>query len=214
MLQATATGAYYSQNDGYGQPSSAYHYAANTNYSAMTCGNYGCMTLLGPEENARNFFVFNLSGVSGRILFATLSIGNGPSGANASRDYMVWDVTTSISDLEANHPVGDSGSALAIYQDLGSGIQYGQVVVGPEDNGALIEIPFDLPALLSLDAAEGGSWAVGGSVVPEPASWVMMLIGFGTIAYGGYRRNMGRPAARVSARPVVVTLKVPALRGS
>ena len=31
---------------------------------------------------------------------------------------------------------------------------------------------------------------MGGSVVPEPPSWALMLVGFGAITFAGYRRQM------------------------
>jgi hypothetical protein len=195
VLQATAMGAYYSSNGGEGPPIGAYHYAANTNYLAASCASYGCNTLLGPEENARNFFVFDLSGVSGRIDSAVLSIGNGPSGASPFPvHYSVWDVTTSTADLEASHPWG--GAGLAIYYDLGSGIPYGGADLGPADDGSQILIQLGPLALDSLNTAEGGSWALGGSVVPEPASWAMMLVGFGGLGVAmRSRRKQGSAAA-------------------
>lgn len=178
-LPATVTGAYYSSNNGEGPVSSAYHYAQNKNYIAASCEYYGCDTLLGPEENAHNFFVFDLSGVSGQIDSATLSIGNGPNGSSLyPAHYTVWDVTTSTSVLEASHSF--DGAGLAIYEDLGSGIPYGGVTVGPgpADDGSQVLIQLQPLAFDTLDAAEGGSWAVGGALVPEPASWAMMLVGF------------------------------------
>jgi len=37
VLQATVTGAYYSNNGGFGPSTAAYHYASNLNYLAYTC---------------------------------------------------------------------------------------------------------------------------------------------------------------------------------
>jgi hypothetical protein len=121
--------------------------------------------------------------------------------------YDLWNVTTAISELEADHILGHGGydpSAFAIYNDLGSGLPYSQVVVGLADNGTQIQIPLDGFALQSLNAAEGGSWAVGGSVTPEPASWVLMLLGFGAIACAGYRGKMGAtPSSATAYQPLL-----------
>ena len=194
VLEATATGAYYSNNGGMGPPVAAYHYASNSNYLAFTCSSWSCDTLIGPEENANDFFVFDLSKVSGPIWSASLSIGNGEYGIGANNtDYRMWDVTTPISELEADHILGPGGydpSALPIYNDLGSGLLYARVIVGLADNSTQIQIPLDFSALQTLNAAEGGSWAVGGSVIPEPASWILMLIGFGAMGCAAHRRTM------------------------
>lgn len=189
VLPATDTGAYWTSNDGFGPPKYGYHFAENKNYTAATCSNYGCSTLLGPEENARDYFVFDLGGVSGQIVSATLSIGNGPNGSDGSATgpihFQLWDVSTPVADLEATQHVGLY--ALSIYNDLGAGALFGGADVFPSQNGAQIEIALFPWALDSLTAAEGGSWAIGGSVVPEPESWMIMLTGFGLVG-GGMRR--------------------------
>jgi hypothetical protein len=143
------------------------------NYIVGNCAVSGCN---GTDGEYRDYLVFDLSGVSGPITSATLSLWNPSNGFNGDpATYTNWDVTTSLGELE-------SGS-LAAYADLGSGIQYASTAVGLFDNGTQVGITLDGAAVAALNAAEGGSFVVGGALnggtVPEPATWTMMLVGFG-----------------------------------
>ncbi len=199
-LQATATGAYYGEAFGSGSAMRAYHNANDPGYLASSCAYYRCNTDLGPEEYAHNFFVFNLSGVTVPIFTATLSIGNSEADTGT---YVSWDVTTPIGSLEQSW-IGPTGAfspdpeALAIFNDLGSGVLYGWTPFSPADDSSQIMIHLNPFAVQSINAAEGGSWAIGGSGVPEPSSWALTLAGFGAIAYvyGRRRRALANPEAK------------------
>lgn len=167
------------------------HSAANQDFivgdcSIGTCGGVGAYN---------DFFVFDLSGVSGPITSAQLSLGNpgspypGYSGVPSST-YTNFDVSTPISTL-----IADASGATGIYADLGSGVIYAATGVSAADNATQVMVTLNANALASLNTSEGGQWAVGGTLgkftapgVPEPATWGMMIVGFGMIG-GTLRRR-------------------------
>jgi len=170
VLDATNTGWYdqtgFSENAG--------------NYIAGVCGSSDAC--VGDNLDANDYFVFDLSDVSGAITSAELSIGNPTSGyisPNPSETFNVWDVSTPISTLIASN-TGQVG----IYNDLGSGNLYGSTSVSLADDGNQVLVNLGAQALADIQAAEGNSFAVGGEVdpagVPEPTS--MLLLGAGLAA--------------------------------
>jgi hypothetical protein len=153
VVNATASGWYQSSGlDNSGVPFPL------QNYSAATAGN---PATLNPAFN--DFFVFNLSSVTGPITSATLSVFNPPNGfsGTGSDVYSVFDVTTPISTLEAVQT-----NATSIFNDLGSGILYGSATVSAADDGTQVNISLDASALAALVAAEGKQFAIGGSLGP------------------------------------------------
>jgi hypothetical protein len=161
----------------------------------------------------RDFFVFDLSGISETIIGAELRLFGGTGGPTPIR---FWSVdTTPIADLMS----GTTG--VSIYIDLGNSTKYGT------DFGNFVAQPIivnsfalNATALTDLESAKGGLWAVGGrsalpgdlgaifgntdgdvvrqlvittesaAAVPEPASLVLAL-GGGLCALGiaGIRRG-------------------------
>jgi hypothetical protein len=136
-------------------------------------------------RNHNDFFVFDLSNITGRITGAQLSIGNAansylaggffPGGGPNPPVYSLlsmYDVSTPIAALEGPGPGGDAG--LGIYQDLRSGTLYASRAVSADDNGTQVLISLDDAAIAALNAAEGGQWAIGGSLasvpIPEPSA--------------------------------------------
>jgi len=168
--------------------SAGQHYSTNANYIVGNCLPATCdggdgVTLY------NDFFVFDLSGVSGPINSAILSIAN-PSAADnldppfpsngfggAPAIYSNWDVSTPIATL-----IADATGATGIYADLGSGVLYGIRGVDASTNGTQVMISLNGAALAAIQNAEGGEFAIGGTLgVPEPATWVMMLFGVGGV---------------------------------
>ena len=69
----------------------------------------------------RNYFVFDLTGVTDPIVGARLRLFNPADGfTGAPRDYTLFDVSTPVPTLTAGSPQG-SATGRAIFDDLGSG---------------------------------------------------------------------------------------------
>jgi len=130
------------------------HESTNKNYIA---GN-----LVGTSFN--NFFVFNLSGVSGTITSAQIRIYS--AAVAGSGTYSLHDVTTSPSDLSASHT-----DRIDIFNDLGSGTLYGSAMITPENNGSLITINLNAAAIAALQTSTCGVFAVGGIFDTAPNTY-------------------------------------------
>ena len=127
------------------------HDSANTNYivGEVPTG----------SVQYHNFFVFDLSSVSGTITSAELRLLNPPGGfasSDATETYEVFDVSTSSGTL-----TGGGAGLVAVYADLAGGTMYASQVVSAADNGTTIVIPLNAAALSDLNAASG-LFAFGG----------------------------------------------------
>jgi hypothetical protein len=170
------------------------HNSSNKNYAA------------GPNDTYRNYFVFDLSGVTGTITSATLRLDSGL--VSGTPTYDVYDVTTDVGTLMATHASGTT--ATNIHSDLGSGDFYGSGMI----TGAhtIHDFVLNSSAFSSMNAATG-LWALGGrnndssytfwgtnssltrqliietSSVPESST--LALFGLGLLALGLKRRKRG-----------------------
>lgn len=155
-----------------------FHLAANPNYLVGTFS--------GIDFN--DFFVFDLSGVTGTITSAQLDVGDVQNGFDSS-PISIWDlydVSTPISTL-----IADQFDAAGIYGDLASGTLFGTQTVTAADDNSQIIIPLDADAVSALNGAVGGSFAIGGTLpqvnIPEPAT--IGLLGAGLVGLGVLRRR-------------------------
>ena len=160
------------------------HIAGNSNYYVSDAD----------EGDVRNFFGFDLSNISEIVTSAVLNISNDPSAgvSGAPFAWTLFDVENSIDSSVGYQDVG-------IWSDLGSGASYGAVnVAGPTSN---VSLALNSTGLNSLNRAAGSSFYVGGSLasvsaaVPEPASWLMMILGFAAV--GGTMRSRNRRSGHV-----------------
>jgi len=151
-----------------------------------TGGNNAGDYIVGTQGSSsfNDYFVFNLSSVSGTINSAVLELvqpplgvnhNNGFSGANAT--YTNYDVSTTIANLISATPTGGAG----IYTDLGTGTSYASTDLSTSSNGTTVNITLDAAARSAIHSAEGSSFAIGGTLttdvatVPLPAALPMFL---------------------------------------
>jgi len=145
--------------------SDGFHSSTNQNYVA---GN-----TIGLEH--RDFFVFDLSGVSGPITSAELSLFNpcatcapenfdGYLSPNASETYQVTNVNTPVATLEASNT-----GAVSIFSDLGTNTLYGAQSVSAADDGQQVLIALNGDAIAALSASTG-LFAFGGRLIGLPAN--------------------------------------------
>jgi len=106
----------------------------------------------------RNFFVFDLSGVSGNITSATLEIETRSiSTPDPSETWALYDISTPIATLIAG------GISASIFTDLGSGTSYGNVTVANDYKG-IVSVSLNASAVVALNTAKGTSFALGGAI--------------------------------------------------
>lgn len=163
--------------------------SSGNNFIAGTCGTVAC----GGDGSAyRNWFQFNLANFTPTVTSAVLLLNNPSEGffneLGASLGYNLFDITTGFAGL------GGVTSA-AVFNDLGTGTQYGSTNVTSAQNGTTIAITLNAAALASLNTGrQDGLWAVGGnigttSVVPEPSTYALMIAGLAGIAIAGRARR-------------------------
>jgi hypothetical protein len=171
------------------------HSSDNPNYIAGVCGSSDFCA--GDDVIRNDYFVFDLSHFTDTILSATMSMLQNPlpsGGYISSAPFITftnYDVSTAFSSL-----VADQTSAASTYTDLGSGVIYAQTNILSTSDGTTVNINFNVDGLAALNASRGGNFATGGSVlqaaqqagVPEPASWALMIGGFG-LAGASLRRR-------------------------
>ncbi len=119
----------------------------------------------------RDFFVFDLTNVSGKILNAHLRLSNPYNGVfavNPPETVAFFDVTTSISVLRTG-----GVELISIFDDLGTGIMFGIRDYDRLDNGfpdgSVSEVQLNSAALQDLNVTKGGLWAIGGSLLTQDA---------------------------------------------
>jgi hypothetical protein len=173
-----------------------------------TSGNYAAGWFVGTTSiELRDYFVFDLSTISGTITAATLHITtNQYISVDPNETFSVFDVATALGTLTA----GSGG--VAAFTDLGSGTSFGSIVV-PNSAPAFVDVALNANGLAFLQANSGQvglggaltSLAKGGSTealfnassatlvrqlvittttsgVPEPSA--ILLCSFGILALG------------------------------
>jgi hypothetical protein len=116
----------------------------------------------------RNFFVYDLSSITGTIvdaklgyLFTTVGLDTAVQGFE---DYELYDITTPF-DILLN---GDA--EVAAFNDLGSGTLFGSTTIFVEQEEIPFEIQLNPAAIESLNQADG-LWGIGGkltTITPGP----------------------------------------------
>ncbi len=165
------------------------------------------------DSTRNNYFAFDLSGISGTVTAATLTIFGGNGNTNAAGasgvTYSVFDVSTNVTALTTR------SGGIAAFNDLASGLLYGSTLLSlPAGFGAMPEVVVDLAGGLGdINSALGGFFAVGGTgnqtsgflwissnqpvaaqlsltvaAVPVPAALPMMLGGLAALLVWRRRR--------------------------
>jgi hypothetical protein len=160
----------------------------------------------------RNFFSFDLTALPALdVISATLQLVRyGPGKGNEPLEtYELFDVATDAATLNQNE-----GLNAAIFTDLGSGTSYGAFeVANTGGQESVIELGLNDAALAAIEAARGGFFSIGGSlvaadnfdslfggsgtfygepklvveVVPEPATGTLLLLGLLCLSAGASR---------------------------
>ncbi len=118
-------------------------------------------------NTARNFFTFDLSGLSlaedEKVVSASLSglaysTGGVTSGVSLTVLYTLFDVSTDAETLNKNDSLN-----LAIYDDLGTGNSYGNREFSNEQYEYDFEMSLNELAFLDIMGAQGGYFSIGGA---------------------------------------------------
>jgi len=126
----------------------------------------------------RDFFIFNLAGVSGTITSATLDVpvpsdppdsGEGYLSYELSEPYQLTSTTTPVSDLTAVYP-DNSAQGQTIFGTLGTGTLFASTTVTAADDGQTLQISLNAAALAYLNSNEGNSIALTGQDPSAPSS--------------------------------------------
>jgi hypothetical protein len=126
------------------------HNAANSNY----------LTGWGPSSEFRDFFLFDLSSVSGIVTAATLRVNSAQYLSTDPSELVEFrEVTTPTADLEVNQ-LGRTD----IFTDLGDGPLYGSVTLTSAQYYTNVDVPLNASAVTAINASLGSTFAIGGAV--------------------------------------------------
>jgi hypothetical protein len=151
------------------------HGAGNPNYVTM-------------DGAFRNFFSFDLSGLSGGITAAVLSINTVDTTFDGLPvTYSLYSVSTPVATL-----VNTNGTP-GVYADLGSGTRYASYGVSVYP-ATTMDISLNAAALADINSAAGQFFSIGGSLdsapVPEPSTYILLSIALGAVGFA--RRKMNK----------------------
>jgi len=117
------------------------------------------------DLEARNYFVFDLSSVTGTVLSAFLRLSTAPPGFvrygsdDPSETFTLFAVSsTPIATLTAG-----TGNGVSAFSDLGAGSSYGSLVVTPTP-GATVDVSFNGTGVAYLQSNANGLVVMGGAV--------------------------------------------------
>jgi hypothetical protein len=152
----------------------------------------------------RSFFVFNIPALT-VATSATLTLWNPQFSyfsVDPSETYTLWSVETDIDALVANQE-----NAEGIFDDLGSGVEFGSINITASDDGTYLIINLNEAAIQAINAAaaetdpEKRKLAIGGSVTSLTKGNDAEVIFDGTYTNPG-DSNTGPTAARLTINPV------------
>ncbi|WP_282610224.1 hypothetical protein [Pelagibius sp. Alg239-R121] len=144
--------------------------------SGTSVGNYITGGLANGAE-FRSFFNFDLSGVTGTVTEAVLTLSLNRTVAlspDPSESIAFFDVTESLPDLI------DGSGGRAAFDDLGSGRRYGFGTLSTDLTSGVLSVALNALALLDLNAAIGGDFALGGALTSLSGE-TELLFGFSNL---------------------------------
>jgi len=148
---------------------------SNTRPNSDTNDNYYVGTLGNANEGARveirNFFTFDLSGLSPREIIesATLELTRfSSSTTNPTETLGLFDVSTLPNILNNNR-----GMSTPIFNDLGAGNSYGTFIVDTtaeanQNTDQILQFDLNQTALADIQNSAGGFFSIGGSLLSLP----------------------------------------------
>lgn len=169
----------------------------------------------GNHAELNNYVILN--GITSPVLSASLLIYAPQDTFQSdfsSSTYTMWDVDNlNVQALfSTNWQNSTDPVAATVLNDLHSGVSLGSGSVSTANYGGYVRVDFNSAGLAAINAAAGGSggFVIGGSLsqasppvappvgalVPEPATWSMMLLGFGGLgALLRRRQRLVRPCS-------------------
>jgi hypothetical protein len=154
-LNATNTGFY---------TNSGFHDATNSNY---VTGQFGAI-------QTHNFFVFDLSSVTGNVTGATIHISFpelGYGSNDPSETFSLFDVSTPITSL-----IASNSGATGTFADLGTGTIYGTTTVQETASGMTVSFDLNAAAIAALNGNHS-LFAFGGALTSLNSALDQYLFG-------------------------------------
>lgn len=128
--------------------------SSNENYIVGMCCGGG---------DHRNFFTFDLSGLDGTVVSATLVVRKFLGKGEPTETLRLFDVLTDAASLNDNRAI-----LPRIYKDLSRGHRYGTFELSTADETSRADV-FELPllelALADIQSAAGGFFSIGGRLL-------------------------------------------------
>lgn len=160
----------------------------------------------GGTSEYRSFFVFDIPELTEVAEGATLSLWMPVGGFLSDQTFetiSIWSVETSVSSLVASHGAGAEG--IDIYNDLGSGTNYGSTQVTATETGVYFTVTLSSEGVAALNAAQGSQIAFGASVTSLASGPNPELV-FLNSETNESNPNSGGKAAQVSVVPEPTTV--------